>query len=397
MRMKGWVPMKRRFVIGGIGAGVAATALFHGAMAFPDRVEALYTTGLYPLVVGAFARISGLFPFSLAELLTAGAALFVLFRFCLRMVRALRSGNRRARAPAPGRPAPAAWRHLAHLALVAAAGAGALYAAFVLIWGLNYARSRLEPRLDLTATRITTVELARLAERVAAETTRLHRLAGLPVDAVSENPLDLPELSEAIDRAFRQLALPGDPGPGRASPVKPAAFSGLMSRLGVSGIFVPFTGEPTVNTGPPDVAVAFTAAHEKAHQRAITHEGEASFAAYLALSRARVHPYLSYAASFFASRHLLAASRHAEEAHRNRAWSALGPGPRRDLDALNEFWAQYRGMVRGAARRVNDSYLRTMRIPDGARSYGTVVRLLIADLRRRPAPPPGIYTDDTED
>ena len=63
MRMKGWVPMKRRFVIGGIGAGVAATALFHGAMAFPDRVEALYTTGLYPLVVGAFARISGLFPF----------------------------------------------------------------------------------------------------------------------------------------------------------------------------------------------------------------------------------------------------------------------------------------------------------------------------------------------
>ena len=179
--------------------------------------------------------------------------------------------------------------------------------------------------------------------------------------------------------------------------MKPAVFSGLMSRLGISGIFVPFTGEPTVNTGPPDVAVAFTAAHEKAHQRAITHEGEASFAAYLALSRQRQHPYLSYAASFFAARHLLAAVRHADREDRERALAALGPGPRRDLDALNAFWAQHRGMVRSAAGRVNDSYLRTMRIPDGVRSYGTVVRLLIADLRSRSAPPAAIATDDSED
>ena len=37
-----------------------------------------------------------------------------------------------------------------------------------------------------------------------------------------------------------------------------------------------------------------------------------------------------------------------------------------------------------------------MRIPDGARSYGTVVRLLIADLRQRSAPPAAITTDDSE-
>ena len=55
-------------------------------------------------------------------------------------------------------------------------------------------------------------------------------------------------------------------------------------------------------------------------------------------------------------------------------------------------------MIRGAARRVNDSYLRTMRIPDGAKSYGSVVRMLVAELRRRPAPaPPGVSTDGQED
>ena len=395
-------------MLAGLGAGALGIALFQGAVTMPERVESLYTTGIYPLVVRVFSFLSGLVPFSLAELFTAAAALFVIGRVTWRFtgrfrqpapVVEARSGEAPAEAPEMPARSPAhraLLRRLAYTAVFALAGAGALYAIFVVVWGLNYARPRLEHRLDLPVGQISEPELVRLTTRVAADTTRFHRLAGLPTAAVSKNPLDFADLSAAIDEAYDAIALPGDPGPGRTSPVKPAVFSGLMSRLGISGIFVPFTGEPTVNTGPPDVAVAFTAAHEKAHQRAITHEGEASFAAYLALSRQRRHPYLSYAASFFAARHLLAAVRNADAEDRDRAWAAFGPGPRRDLDALNAFWAQHRGMVRGAARRVNDSYLRTMRIPDGARSYGTVVRLLIADLRQRSAPPAAITTDDSE-
>ena len=385
-------PRRRRtaFILAGLSAGVAGVALFQGGLTIPERVESLYTTGIYPLVVRIFSWMSGLVPFSLAELFIAAAALFVIGRLTWRLTARFRinkpSGGPTGSDPVSGvsSGAPGWLRQIASTAAFALACAGALYLVFVLVWGLNYARPRLEPRLGLDPGRIEERELIGLATRVAAETTRFHRLAGLPTHAVSENPLDFREMSAAIDDAYDAIELPGDPDLRSAAPVKPAVFSGLMSRLGISGIFIPFTGEPTVNTGPPDVAVAFTAAHEKAHQRAITHEGEASFAAYLALSRQRREPYLSYAASFYAARHLLAAVRHAEAEQRDRAWAALGPGPRRDLDALNAFWAQHRGMVRGAARRVNDSYLRTMRIPDGARSYGSVVRMLIADLKRRP-------------
>lgn len=388
---------RRRFVLFGTLAGLLGAASFRLGAAWPERVEAAYTGGVYPWVLGAFALVSGAIPFSVAEMLVGGAAVFVVSRRVWRLVRRFRRREAVGDSPAPeaaGRAGPrGAWRRLGWLAAVAVAGTGTLYAAFLLVWGLNYGRPRLEHRLGLPTDGIGVAEVARLARRMAAETTRDHRLARLPTDRVSRNPLDLAALSREIDAAYDELGLPGDPAPRAAAPVKPAVFSSLMSRMGISGIFVPFTGEPTVNTQPPDVAVAFTAAHEKAHQRAVTHEGEASFAAWLALSRGRRHPYLRYAASFFASRHLLAASRHADAPARERAWAALGPGPRRDLDALNEFWARHRGVVRGAARRVNDSYLRTMRVPDGAESYGTVVRLLVGDLRRRPAPARRVDTD----
>ncbi len=390
------VSWRRVFVVSGVAAGALALLLFQWALGRPEAVEAVYTEGFYPVVVGLLSFVGGLVPFSVAEVFTGAALLFVVGRRVYRLARiGARSGSP---APPPAAPRGSGLRGAGQLLLFAAGSAGALFAAFVFVWGLNYARPRLEPRLELPDREIRESELVGLAVRVARETTRLHRIAGLPTDRVSENPLSFRRMSLAIDEAFAALDLPGDPGPGRASPVKPAVFSGLMSRMGISGIFVPFTGEPTVNTGPPDVAVAFTAAHEKAHQRAITHEGEASFAAWLALSRYRREPYLNYAASFYASRHLLAAVRHASPENRERAWAALGPGPRRDLDELDAFWAQYRGMVRGAARRVNDSYLRTMRIPDGARSYGTVVRLLIAELRRRsPAREPSGFETTTED
>lgn len=387
---------RRRFVLFGTLAGLLGAAVFRLGAVWPERVEAAYTGGVYPWVIGAFARISGAVPFSVAEMLVGGAAVFVVGRRVWRLVRRFRRREAAGDSAAPAAAGPAgsrgAWRRLGWLAAVALAGTGTLYAAFLLVWGLNYSRPRLEHRLGLPTDGIGVAEVARLARRMAAETTRDHRRAGLPTDRVSRNPLDLAALSREIDAAYDELALPGDPAPRAAAPVKPAVFSSLMSRMGISGIFVPFTGEPTVNTQPPDVAVAFTAAHEKAHQRAVTHEGEASFAAWLALSRGRRHPYLRYAASFYASRHLLAASRHADAPARERAWAALGPGPRRDLDALDEFWARHRGVVRGAARRVNDSYLRTMRIPDGAESYGTVVRMLVGDLRRRPAPARGVDT-----
>ncbi|MGE4485564.1 MAG: DUF3810 family protein, partial [Oscillospiraceae bacterium] len=54
-------------------------------------------------------------------------------------------------------------------------------------------------------------------------------------------------------------------------------FSDIMSRMGFTGVYFPFTGESNINTDPPDSLMPFTIAHELAHQSGITAEDEANF------------------------------------------------------------------------------------------------------------------------
>jgi hypothetical protein len=146
----------------------------------------------------------------------------------------------------------------------------------------------------------------------------------------------------------------------------------------LSGIFIPFTGEPSMNRLLPDVSIPTVVAHEKAHQRGITEEGEANFVAFLACSGAEKHLYLRYTAYLFAAMHLIgSASSYAPEEAKS-AWEDLGPGPRQDLKALREFWQRYQGPMTEFADRVNDAYLRSQRVEEGVESYGRVSRLLVA-------------------
>ena len=66
-------------------------------------------------------------------------------------------------------------------------------------------------------------------------------------------------------------------------PIKrPLILSRALDWLGISGFYLPFTGEANVNRGIPDVTYPHTAAHEKSHQRGLNPEDEANFFGYLA-------------------------------------------------------------------------------------------------------------------
>jgi len=340
--------MRRNLKIGGLLLVPLGLLVLGLSFRFPETTESVYAQGVYPQVVRLFAAVNRA-RFSWAEVLLVAAAAAAIFFFRPRRV----------------------------LLTIWCAG-GALLWSFLVLWGFNYARPSLQARLSLDSPSADPKVLLRAGERTAALTSSLFEALG-EESGPTRLPMTFDELDRVIDEGYRALALPGDRIRSVTAPAKPLWSSTLFSYLGVSGIFVPFTGEPSVNALQPEAALPLVLAHEKAHQRGITHEGEANFAAFLVCSRKEAQPYLRYAAYLFATEHLLGeAGQYLPREDVAKAWDLLGAGPLADVAALHEFWERYEGVASDITNEVNDSYLRALRVPEGVESYGTVVRLLLA-------------------
>ena len=346
-----------------------AVALELAASASPPLVERLYAQRLYRVVSEMFAGSVGRVPFSLGEALLwtgIGGAGAWTFRRLRRLVRA--RGRRRA--------------VLVSTLADAWAAAGALYLAFVVLWGLNYRRPPYAALAGLDARPATVGELVAVCERLISETN--HARAGLPEDAAGVVRLadGRPGALRRAPAGYGEAARIEPVLAGASAPAKPVMISTVLSYLGISGIFSPFTGEANVNMTLPDPDVPFAACHELAHARGFAREDEANYVGYLACTR---HPDGDFrysgllAASVYAMNELARVDR---QGHM-RLDARRAPGVRRDLAALVAWAERYRGPAERVSQAVNNAYLKTQGQKEGVRSYGRMVDLLIAEERAR--------------
>lgn len=363
---------KSRRLLLGLALLPGAAALRYAAFTWPELTELWYAQRFYPVVARLLGFVAGAVRVSLAELIVVVGAIGAVV-WLGRWVT-----SRRDRGLARG----ADWRHrVVHVVIAAWVITGALALAFLLAWGLNYARPGLATRMGLETDRVDVVEVLELGQRAARLATELYAQLGADVSVPSRMRLDFAQLNDLVDRGFVAIALPGDRLGTSAVAAKRLWASTPMSYLGISGIFIPFTGEPSVNALVPDVSMPLVLAHEKAHQHGVTDEGEANLVAVM-IGVASDDLYMRYAAYLYAASQLLGeAGRYDADAAR-LAWADLGPGPRRDLQAVREFWRRYQGPATEMARGLNDAYLRSNRVPGGVQSYGHVVRLLVGVARQ---------------
>jgi hypothetical protein len=338
----------------------------------PDVVEAVYARDAYPRIAAALAAIAGGVPFSLAETLVAAAGVGLAALFA-RAVRG--TGVPRGRRIAAG-------------AVTVAAVAAVVYVIFLVLWGFNYHRLPVASSLGLNVVPSGRDELAAAAAELVALADRLRA-------SVDEGPDGVIRLARGRDEALARAGLGfdavSDRWPVLRGPkpsVKGARLSPVLARLGISGIFVPFTGEPHVNTTLPEWTIPFTAAHEVAHQRGFAREDEANYLAYLA-GMHHPDPDARYSAGLEASLYALSALRRVDRAASGRIEGARGPGARRDLAALEAWRERYVGRAAAVNQRVNDAYLRSQGQADGVQSYGRMVDLLLAERRARATREPG--------
>jgi hypothetical protein len=264
------------------------------------------------------------------------------------------------------------------------AAAGSLWV-FLLTFGLNYQRPLLFELLGYEQRKAEPAELEALGRLVVEGVNQSYAEA----HAENRSAPDVGEivklLDESYDSAQEFALLPR----GDFAPPKAVYASEVLTRLGISGVYSPLTGEPNYNADIPDFQLPFSIAHEMAHQRGVARESEANFVAYVVCVNSR-DPFVRYSGYRNGLGVLSELFRIEPEKARELA-KQLGPGYKDDSRRAALFWAKAAGAAGALGHRVNDLYLRANRVKAGAADYSNSTTLIIAyHLRRKSA---GLYPD----
>jgi hypothetical protein len=342
-------------------------------------VERYYSRQLYPPIIRVLSLINGIVAFSIAELM-------------LYVLAASLAGTLLSQAIAVYRRHKSVVRVLRTDLLVLAWILGSAMLGFLLLWGLNYQREPLGASLGLAGRDASDEQRKMISEAIVSEVNSNYAASHFNSDGSPATPPGRTQLYELIEAAYEQEPLLADVAWKWFGPPKPVYASGLLSRLGVSGFYMPFTGEPNFNAAQPDFDLPYVIAHEKAHQRGFAYEDEANFIAFLVCVNS-TNPYLRYS-GYLNGLKVVGAFAGSDPAYYKNLFARIGEGPRKDLRARAEFWSRYRGRTQSVAYKINDTYLKANRISSGTRNYSEDIALIVGYyLKRAQSDPAALQTN----
>ena len=347
--------------------------------AFPALLPPLLLVGLFQLlkshrslmsqwVFGVMApleqflgRLWSIFPFSVAELLTA---LFLL-GCAVWIVRAIILLYRERR----GFPF---LRRILALATVLLW----LWAGICWMWNAAYYAPTFAQRAGLETVPYSVEELASVTEQFARQAARLSTQVARDQDGhFAEDLRDCfdraTEIYENLSGEFSFLDIP-------STRAKLLMCSRLQSILGFTGVYFPFTGEANVNIDAPACLVPSTIAHEMSHQRMVALEDEANFVGIAACATCDdvVFQYSGYLMGLIQLSNALYSASPDTWYEISGRW--FTPELSQDWDDNNAYWRALSSPVTDVAEDVYDSFLKGNDQELGIRSYGACVDLLVA-------------------
>lgn len=310
------------------------------------------------------AKITDIVPFSIGEFILLFSPVLI-FTLCRVVARAAKKS------------AFHAWRAAVSTVLAAAL----IWCVFVLDFEAGYRGTPLANKLSLKSEPVSAEELS---YTIGVTISNLNALCGdinYLNDGSSMMPFSVPELSGELCRAYDTVCEKYPFIDNYNTKVKPLVISRYMTYTHISGVYSFFTGEANLNTNFPDYICAYTAAHEMAHQRGISREDEANFAAFLVCKESE-NAYIRYSAYLNMYEYLSSALYKASPELYSAAVGELSPKVRGELLAYSKFFDKYRfNTAAVVSDKVNNAYL-TSQGTEGVASYGMVVDLAVAYYRQ---------------
>ncbi len=260
---------------------------------------------------------------------------------------------------------------------VLALGSAALiaYAGYTLMWGANYYADSLADMTGLVDRGTNASELYTLLVAFSDRASELAEEVTRDEDGLYIQDLDtlFAQATEVYDGLLEEF--PCLEGPIRQP--KPMIFSRILSYMGFTGFFFPFTGESMVNVDQPEYLVPFTLLHELSHQRNIASEEECNFLAILAGAQSDNVDF-AYSSCMSAFIHLSNALRKADADLWADAVAHLSDTARADNSANSSYWAALESPAKTASQSVYSGVTKSYGEEDVMASYGACVDLLAA-------------------
>ena len=339
-------------------AALLLTAAARGIGGFAN----LYCSTVYRVVSVFWNNISGILPFSLAELIIVLLPIALLAYIAASAVIIVRSKGKRAKKTL-----------MAFVRLLSAASL--IFFLYVTNCGINYSCTRFSGQTGLVTREVTAQELYQVcvyfADTAAASRAVFQTDGGEPVRT------DISSVSIAARDAVNALHEKYPAVPDGYSAPKSVILSRGMSYLDITGVYFPFTFEANVNTDANDYSLPFTMCHELSHVRGFMNEADANFIAFLACVRSD-DPRLRYSGCMSALRLLEGHLYTADEELYADYLRHYSMGMFTDRKSQSEYWKQFETPVAAAASSINDSYLKINHQQEGVRSYGLAADLIIA-------------------
>ena len=251
------------------------------------------------------------------------------------------------------------------------------------IYGLNSYSGPLAEDVHLKTTSFTVTELA---EATAYFRDIANKLS-VQVPRDGEGKPDYPEFEQIAQQAaegFENLVYERHMSvfAGTTIPVKKLGWADMYTSMGITGVFMPLTGEAAVNAQIPAVGLPFTMCHEMCHRVCIALERDANLGAFLACD-ANPDPAFRYSGYFMAFRYCYNALRGVGTTTASAAAKEIAAGMteqlKSDLNDYNKFFqTKQNKKATTVANKVNDAYIQSSGDPSGIRSYGEVTDLLVS-------------------
>ncbi|AEL25750.1 DUF3810 domain-containing protein [Cyclobacterium marinum] len=342
----------------GVYLGIISLMLRYLATSSPYLTEKWYTTGLYPLIRGLLDHTIVVLPFPTVYLLIL-LLIYLGYRFFRKLFK-IKSHKQR-------------FFLFSRLILNFL---GCLIFSFLILWAYNYYRIPLYQKLNLNPSPLS-IDL--LIEEMETTQQFLHTLR----ENVHPDSTNWPDISDftvqstMIRDEMKSMLKDWQHG-GKGSPVVKQFYpEATLRKLGIFGIYFPFTGEAYLDPSLHPLEKGFTMAHELAHGFGITDEGEANFMAWLVCSQSS-KAFFQYAATMKLFRYQLN-DLYRMDSERYKEFLVHIPEPiKNDIREIQESNRAIVPFASELSRRSNDLYLKSQGVKAGVRSYAQLPMLVYA-------------------